>query len=69
MRTRLLRFRCSYMIHAPSFAALPSEFKSRVLTGLTAALREANAAPEFAYLPADEKRAIRLILRETKVLP
>ena len=69
LRTRLLRFRCSYMIHAQSFAALPVEFKSRVLTGLTAALREANAAPEFAYLPADEKRAILLILRETKVLP
>ena len=69
LHTRLLRFRCSYMIHAPSFAALPGEFKSRVLTGLTAALREENAAPEFAYLAADEKRAIRLILRETKVLP
>ena len=69
LRTRLLRHRCSYMIHTPSFAALPVEFKSRVLTGLTAALREENPVPEFAYLPPEEKRAIRLILRETKVLP
>ena len=69
LRTRLLRHRCSYMIHTPSFAALPAEFKSRVLAGLGAALREENAAPEFAYLPVEEKRAIRLILRESKVLP
>ena len=69
LRTRLLRHRCSYMIHTPGFTALPAEFKTRVLAGLTAALREENGPPDFAYIPAAEKRAIRAILRETKVLP
>ena len=69
LRTRLLRYRCSYMIHTASFAALPVEFKERVLAQLTAALREENGGADFAYLPALEKRAIYAILRETKVLP
>ena len=68
LRTRLLRYRCSYMIHTAGFAALPADFKGRVLTQLAAALAE-NGAGEFAYLPAGEKRSIRAILRETKVLP
>ena len=69
LRTHLLRYRCSYMIHTTGFTALPAEFKDRVLASLTAALREENSAPDFAHIPAAEKRAIRLILRETKVLP
>ncbi len=69
LHTHLLRYRCSYMIHAASFTALPAEFKTLVLADLTAALREENGAPDFAYIPTAEKRAIRTILRETKVLP
>ena len=69
LHTHLLRYRCSYMIHTASFTALPAEFKSLVLANLTAALREENGAPDFAYIPTAEKRAIRTILRETKVLP
>lgn len=69
LRTRLFRHRCSYLIHSPSFAALPPEFKSRLLPGLDAALRESGGVPEFNYLPAAEKRAIRTILRDTGVLP
>ena len=69
LRTRLFRHRCSYLIHAPSFAALPREFKSRLLAGLDAALRETGGLAEFDYIPASEKRAIRAILRDTGVLP
>ncbi len=64
---RLFRYRCSYMIQTPSFAAMPKEFKDRVLAGLSTALREQGAPPEFSYLPQEEKRAIRTILRETKM--
>lgn len=64
---RLFRYRCSYMVQTPSFMAMPKEFKDRVLAGLSTALREQGAPPEFNYLPPEEKRAIRSILRETKV--
>jgi len=63
---RLFRYRCSYMIQTPSFTAMPKEFKDRVLAGLSTALREQGAPPEFNYLPPEEKRAIKTILRETK---
>ena len=69
LRSRLFRYRCSYLVHSPSFTGLPKEFKDRVVAGLTSALREQGGPPEFNYLPATEKRAISTILRETKVLP
>lgn len=68
LRSRLFRYRCSYLVHTPSFAGLPKEFKDRVLAGLSSALREQGGPPEFSYLPATEKRAIRAILVETGVL-
>jgi hypothetical protein len=57
------------MIYTRGFALLPAEFKVRVLRGLALALGEKDAPAEFDYLPAEEKRSIRLILRETGVLP
>lgn len=65
LRTRLLRYRCSYMIYSPSFAGLPAQLKERVLFHIARALDEAKPEAEFAYLPVAEKRAIRGILRET----
>jgi hypothetical protein len=69
LRSRLFRYRCSYMVYTPAFAALPREIKERVLAGLAAALRETAPPAEFNYLPADEKKAIRTILHDTAVLP
>lgn len=63
--TRLFRHRCSYMIYGAAFTGLPSELKQRVFRHLGAALAESSPAPEFAYLPAAEKAAIRRILRGT----
>jgi hypothetical protein len=68
LETRLFKNRCSYMIYTKGFAALPREFRQRVLRGLTLALAEPGAPPEFDYLPPEEKRFIRLILRETGIL-
>jgi hypothetical protein len=67
LSTKLLRFRCSYMIYTKGFAELPPEMKRRVLQGLAIALREEGAPAEFSYLPVAEKRAIRIILRETGI--
>ncbi len=65
LRTRLLRYRCSYMVLTPAFAAMPKDYLTRVIAGLKSALRESGAPPEFSYLPTDEKRAITALLNET----
>lgn len=61
LKTRLFRYRCSYMIHSRVFAALPKEMKSRTLQRLSRALSpEGDAlAPHLAQ---EERKAIREIL-------
>lgn len=65
LKTRLFRYRCSYMIYSRSFTTLPKEFKDRVYARLSVALSETQSAPEFSYLPVAEKRAIRSIVAAT----
>jgi hypothetical protein len=65
LRTRLLRYRCSYMVYSPEFAGLPAALRLRVDQALDRALDPSAPSPEFAYLPAEEKAAIRTILRDT----
>lgn len=64
LKTRLLRYRCSYMIYSPVFAGLPVELKNSVYRQLSAALVE-PAPAEYAYLKRDEKIAIVSILKST----
>ncbi len=63
--TRLFKHRGSYMIYSPVFAGLPPALKQRVYQRLAQALSEAKPDPEYAYLPAAEKRAIHTILKQT----
>jgi hypothetical protein len=65
LRTRLFRYRCSYMIYGAAFSGLPPEFKQRVYHRLGEALDIAHPDPEYAYLPMSEKQTIRGILRTT----
>lgn len=66
LRTRLMRHRCSYMIYSPAFTGLPPLLKAEVFRHLDAALGGNGAtSDDFAYLSAEEKRAILTILRET----
>jgi hypothetical protein len=65
LATRLFKHRCSYMIYSSIFEGLPSAMKERIYQGLGAALRIEKPVEEYAYLPVEEKRAIRRILRET----
>ena len=64
LRTRMFKYRCSYMIYTKAFAALAPEVKDRVLAGLRSALSD-KGLPEFSYLPQEERRTIRKILNET----
>ena len=65
LRTRLFRFRCSYMIYSPEFQGLPSRMKQQIYIHLRAALSVEKPVKEYAYLPAAEKEAIRAILKGT----
>jgi len=65
LRTRLFRYRCSYMIYGAAFAGLPPEFKQRVYRRLGEALDVSRPDSEYAYLPPAEKQAIHEILRTT----
>lgn len=61
-KTRLLQHRCSYMVYSPTFAGLPDPLRKRLLLDLAEALQGGAAA---AHLPAEERDAIRAVLRET----
>lgn len=65
LRTRIFKYRCSYMIYSRAFTTLPKEFKDRVYARLSAALSDTVPSREYAYLPAAEKRAIRGIVSAT----
>ena len=65
LRTRIFKHRCSYMIYSLAFQGLPPQMKQRVYRRLAEALDSTKPDAEYAYLPAAEKQAIRLILKET----
>jgi hypothetical protein len=64
LRGRLFKHRCSYMIYTPAFQALPGLIKDRVYAGLRSALSE-RGITEFNYIPPQERRQIRVILKAT----
>jgi hypothetical protein len=65
LKTRLFKYRCSYMIYNPVFHGLPAVLKRRIYERLDRALSPEASDEEFAYLPVGEKKSIRAILRAT----
>lgn len=65
LKTRLFKYRCSYMIYTDSWQKLPSALRDRVYFKMAEGLRDQNANPAYAHIPAEEKRTIRTILKET----
>ena len=65
LHTRLFRFRCSYMIYSPEFQGLPAPMKQQIYIRLREALSVEKPMKEYAYMPAEEKMAIRTILKGT----
>jgi hypothetical protein len=61
-QTRLLRYRCSYMIYSAAFTGLPTPLRQRVLRDLAAAL---DGGPAGSHLATDERSAVRQILTAT----
>jgi hypothetical protein len=65
LENRLFKFPCSYLIHSPSFRALPGEAKDYVLHRMWEILTGQDTSIKFAHLTADDRRAIMEILRDT----
>lgn len=65
LKSRLFRYRCSYMIYSPVFAGAPAAVKERLYARLQAALNLEKPDTEFDYLGAEEKRGIHEILKAT----
>jgi len=65
LRHHMFRHRCSYMIYTPLWAALPEPVKSRVYRQMSEALQDTGAPAAYAYLSPQEKRDLRVILKDT----
>lgn len=65
LKTRIFKYRCSYMLYTDSWQKLPAALRERVYFKMGEGLREQNPNPAYAHLPVEEKLAIRAILKET----
>ncbi len=63
LRTRIFKYRCSYMIQSAVFRALPTEMKGRVFRRLRRALGGDDR--NFSYLKPEERAAILDILKSS----
>ncbi len=66
LQTRLFKYPCSYLIYSESFDALPTEVLHLVWHKLGCALSIENNSKAYAHLSAEDRTAIREILRATK---
>jgi hypothetical protein len=66
LRTRLLKYPCSYMIYSEPFAALPDAAREAVYQRMWEILSGKERAPDYASITAADRQAILEILRETK---
>lgn len=66
LKTRLFKYRLSYLIYSPSFDGLPGEVKQRLYRQLWDILTGKDESPDFGKIPAAERAAIIEIVRATK---
>jgi hypothetical protein len=66
MRTRMMRYPCSYMIYSAAFDGLPSVVRDAIYRRLWQVLSGRDRAARYARLSAADRRAIVEILRDTK---
>jgi hypothetical protein len=65
LKTRMFRYRCSYMLDTALFRGIPVPLQERIFGRMRQALDPAKPDPRYAYLPVAEKTAIVEILRGT----
>jgi hypothetical protein len=66
LRTRLLRYPCSYLIYSEAFDSMPARVKERVYQRLWDVLAKEEAGGKFDHLSKEDRKAILEILLETK---
>lgn len=66
LRTRLMRYPCSFLIYSPAFDALPDGVKAAVYDRLWRVLSGEDTSAKYARLSPDGRRAVLEILRDTK---
>ncbi len=66
LKTRLLRYPCSYMIYSNTFEALPQAAKDAVYAMLFEVLSSAPPESKYARLTSEKRREVLEILTETK---
>lgn len=65
LKTRLLRYPCSYLVHSEAFAALPAEAKGYIYGRLWEILEGRDETKDFAHLTPVDRQNVREILCET----
>ncbi len=66
LKTRLLRYPCSYLIYSEAFDALPLAAREYVYRRIREIVSGKDTSEAFAHLSAEDRRAIDEILRATK---
>jgi len=66
LSTRLLKYRCSYMIYSDVFDALPVQARDAIFRRLWDVLSVRETGPKYAKLSLADRRAVVDILRDTK---
>jgi len=66
LKRRLFRYPCSYLIYSRAFDALPDPMREYVWQRLWQVLSGEEDSEKFAHLSAEDRQAIREILRDTK---
>jgi hypothetical protein len=62
----MFRYPCSYLVHSPSFDALPERMMEYVARRFDEVLSGKDESKEFAHLSVADRRGIREILVDTK---
>lgn len=66
LRTRLMRYPCSFLIYSEPFAALPDEVKRAVYARMWTVLSGEAAERKYRVLTAQDREDVLAILRDTK---
>jgi hypothetical protein len=66
LKTRLLKYPCSWLIYTEGFNGLPADAKDYVFRRLFEVLSGRDRSAPFAHLTTDDRKAVLEILRETK---
>jgi hypothetical protein len=66
LKTRLLRYPCSFLVYSEGFDALPNEMKNYLWQRLDEILSGRDRSPTYAGMTDEDRQAVLEILRDTK---